>query len=113
MADPAGDGHCRHVIADGAQAPDDLGERLRPLCLVLDVGGQLAGAGNRPPGAGLVDEVASLRHSRYIDGGVTEQFAQAAEHLYRMFRSGVMEDFTNATHRLPTIRYGLALGSAD
>lgn len=50
---------------------------------------------------GLVDEVASLRHSRYGDSGVTEELAQAAQHLYRMFQSGVMEDFINATRRLP------------
>ena len=50
---------------------------------------------------GLVDEVASLRHSRYMDGGVTEQFAQAADRLYTMFRSGVMEEFIHAARRLP------------
>ena len=40
------------VIADGIQAPDDLGEGLPPLSPVLDVGGQLAGASNRPPRPG-------------------------------------------------------------
>gem|GEM_PF-4632850 len=52
MVDPAGDGYCRRVIADGAQAPDGLGECPRPLSLVLDIGGQFAGTGECPPGAG-------------------------------------------------------------
>jgi hypothetical protein len=53
---------------------------------------------------GLVDEVASLRRTRFPDGGVTEDFARAADHFYRLLQSGVMEEFINATRRLPLIR---------
>jgi len=49
----------------------------------------------------LIDEVADLRHSRYIDGGVAEEFANAANHLYQVYRSGLLEDFVYAAHRLP------------
>lgn len=50
---------------------------------------------------GLMDEVAGLRHLRYIDAGVTEEFARAANHLYRVFVSGALQDFTRAARRIP------------
>lgn len=49
----------------------------------------------------LIDEVAELRHSRYIDAGVAEGFASAANRLYQVFSSGLLEEFIRATHRLP------------
>jgi hypothetical protein len=50
---------------------------------------------------GLVDEVADLRQSRYLDSGVTENFARAADQLYQVFQSGAMEEFARAARRLP------------
>ena len=49
----------------------------------------------------LIDEVADLRHSRYVDGGVAEEFARAANRLYQVYNSGLMEQFIWATRRLP------------
>jgi hypothetical protein len=49
----------------------------------------------------LMDEVADLRHLRYIDAGVAEDFARAAHHLYQVFNSGALEEFARATRRLP------------
>ncbi len=49
----------------------------------------------------LVDEVANLRQSRYLDGGVTEDFARAADHLYQIYSSGALEEFARAARRLP------------
>jgi hypothetical protein len=50
---------------------------------------------------GLIDEVAELRHSRHIDAGVAEGFTYAADRLYRVFSSGLLEEFIRATRRLP------------
>jgi hypothetical protein len=50
---------------------------------------------------GLVDEVSSLRQSQYLDGGVSEEFSLAANRLYEVYSSGVLEDFNRATWRLP------------
>jgi hypothetical protein len=50
---------------------------------------------------GLVGEVASLRQSQYLDGGVSEEFVHAAERLYQIYSSGALEEFTNAAWRLP------------
>jgi hypothetical protein len=49
----------------------------------------------------LIDEVADLRHSRYIDSGVAETFTTAAERLYQVYSSGLLEEFIHATYRLP------------
>lgn len=49
----------------------------------------------------LIDEISELRHSRYVDSGITEEFANAANNLYRVFSSGLIEEFIHATHRLP------------
>ena len=49
----------------------------------------------------LLDEVAELRHARHIDAGVAEGFTRAADRLYKVFSSGVLESFINATRRLP------------
>jgi hypothetical protein len=49
----------------------------------------------------LIDEIADLRQSRYLDSGVTEDFARAANHLYQMYSEGVLEDFVHAARRLP------------
>lgn len=49
----------------------------------------------------LIDEVADLRRSRYIDGGMAEGFANAANRLYQVYNSGLMEQFIRAAHRLP------------
>jgi hypothetical protein len=49
----------------------------------------------------LIDEVADLRHSRYVDGGVAEEFANAASHLYQVYSSGLLEEFIWAANRLP------------
>jgi hypothetical protein len=50
---------------------------------------------------GLVDELEDLRGSRHLDSGVTEGFTMAAEHLYQIYQSGVLEQFILAAHRLP------------
>jgi hypothetical protein len=49
----------------------------------------------------LIDEVADLRRSRYVDGGVTEQFARAANRLYEVYNSGELYQFIRAANRLP------------
>ena len=36
---------------------------------------------------GLVDEVASLRQSQYLDSGVSEEFVLAADRLYQVYSS--------------------------
>jgi hypothetical protein len=49
----------------------------------------------------LIDEVADLRRSRYVDGGATEGFTSAANRLYQVFSSGLVEQFIRAANRLP------------
>lgn len=47
----------------------------------------------------LIEEVASLRHSHYIDAGVAEAFTLAANRLHKMFISGALEGLTQAPRR--------------
>lgn len=51
----------------------------------------------------LLDELEGLRHSRYIDGGVAEEFTHAADRLYQVYSSGLLEQFITAAHRLPDV----------
>jgi hypothetical protein len=49
----------------------------------------------------LMDELAGLRRSRYLNAGMTEEFADAANRLYRIYNSGMMEQFISAARRMP------------
>jgi hypothetical protein len=48
----------------------------------------------------MVEELALLRRSRYLDPGMAEEFTRAANNLYRVFRSGALEQFTIAARDL-------------
>jgi hypothetical protein len=50
---------------------------------------------------GLIDELENLRGSGYLDSSLTEDFTKAADHLYQVFNSGLLEQFIDATGRLP------------